>query len=222
VYDRIYGIIVIGVAWYTWYLIALFFIVHILTKRKEKQYQTALESVVEELKDILIEEEPIMIENKLTLTSILTNKPTESDYTLLVDFLTELAQNRYKEYKFLFAKSTDETEQPNFLQIISNWSEDPSLHRTIFEYAINKNIDMKVLQQKFAEHVAQGQVIELGDNAIVIVDDNTGNPPTGVSPINSGLEGSEICFIISFIKEENYEAWKKNTFPQPEVEETNE
>lgn len=212
----------LGVAWYTWYLIALFFIVHTLTKRKEKQYQAALESVVEELKDILIEEEPIMIENKLTLTDILTRKPTESDYTFLVGLLTELAQNRYAEYKFLFAKSPDETEQPNFLQIISNWSEDPSLHRTIFEYAINKNIDMKVLQKKFADHVAAGNVISLGENAIVILDDNTGNPPTGVSPINSGLEGSEICFIISFIELENYEAWAKNTFPQPEAEETNE
>jgi hypothetical protein len=40
---------------------------------------------------------------------------------------------------------------------------------------------------------------------------------TSVSPINSGLEGSEITFIFSFVQTENYESWKKNHFKE-EVE----
>jgi len=222
VYDRIYGIIVIGVAWYTWYLIALFFIVHTLTKRKEKQYQAALESVVEELKDILIEEEPIVSKNKLTLTDILKREPQYKDYAAVLDLLVELAQKRFDEYKFLVAKSQDETTEANFLQIISNWSEDPELHSEIFKRAVDTNIDMQTLQKRFAQRVWTGQVIPLGDGVRVITDDNTGNLPTGVSPVNSGLEGGEICFIISFIQADNYDEWYKNTFPQSEAEETNE
>jgi hypothetical protein len=32
--------------------------------------------------------------------------------------------------------------------------------------------------------------------------------------LQSGLEGAEITFIISFMKAENFDAWHKNTFPE--------
>lgn len=221
-YDRIYGIIMLGVAWYTWYLIALFFMVHILTKRKEKQYQAALESVVEELKDILIEEEPIMSKNKLTLTDLLTRKATKEEYEEVASLLIKLFQKAYEDDKYLVVKSDDETKDTNFMQIVSHPSEWPELHKEIFSKGMRYGIEMKDLLPAFVDKVCKGELIDLGDNAVVIDDDNTGNPPTGVSPINSGLEDSQLSCIISFIKLENLPEWRLNTFPDPEEEETNE
>jgi hypothetical protein len=207
--------------------------------RRALSVVTILQEVVQEIKDILNKEEKGMegfnergprkatfeetvrhkakhAKNLLTLTQLLTNKPTPRHYEELVDLLTKLAKKTYQEYKFLIAKSTDETKDPNFLQIVSNSKDEPELHKIIFVKAIEYGIDMRELQKRFAERVALGKVITLGENAVVITDDGTGNPPTGVSPINNGLEGGEICFIISFIKAENYEEWHKNTFPEEE------
>ena len=78
---------------------------------------------------------------------------------------------------------------------------------------------MKTLQHKFAAKVAEGAVVNLGKDVVVITDDGTPQLPTGVSPINSGLEGGEISFIISFIKMENLEGWTENNMPKEGAEE---
>jgi len=155
----------------------------------------------------------------LTLTGLLTNKPTDRDYAEILDMLVHLARKTFKDYNFLIAKSSDESKDTNFLQLVSHSSEDPELHKRIFRKSIDCGAEYKVLVEKFADLVAAGEVIDLGDDVVVITDDNTGNPPTGVSPINSGLEGGEIAFIISFIQKDNFPAWLENTFPQPEEEE---
>ncbi|AIW03430.1 hypothetical protein CPT_Moonbeam32 [Bacillus phage Moonbeam] len=219
---------VIEAIWYPVFLIMVMIVVHLVTRHREKEYRLALGDVVLDLKDMIFQEEIKVVRdgltnsNELTLTSMLTYTPNQGDYDKVLNLLVTLAKRRFDEYKFLLAKSSDETTDTNFLQIVSNWTEDPELHREIFKGAIDANLDMKELREQFAQLVAIGEVINLGDGVIVIVDDNTGNPPTGVSPINSGLEGGEIAFIISFIKEENYAAWAKNTFPEEEETETNE
>lgn len=181
---------------------------------------TILKEVIEEIKTIVTKEEiEVELKNSLTLTDLLTRKATNEDYREVVSLLSKLARETYKEYKFLIAKSHDETEQPNFLQIISNSKEKPELHKTIFAKGLEYGIDMRELQKRFAAHVANNLVIDLGDGVTVITDDGTGQAPTGVSPINNGLEGGEICFIISFLKTENYEAWKKNTFGEEKADE---
>lgn len=210
----------IWTAWYTWYLIAVFLVIDRLTKHAENQYQTALENVVDQLKEIIIEEE-MKLSNKLNLTTLLTYKPTQKDYDKVLDMLVELARKRYEEDKFLIAKAPEGVADINLIYIVSNWSEDPELHKNIFSSAVHTNLDMRTVQQQFSERAKAGEVLELGDGVVVIIDDNTGNPPTGVSPINSGLEGSEIAFNITFILKDKYEEWEKNTFPEP-AEETNE
>lgn len=76
---------------------------------------------------------------------------------------------------------------------------------------------MKILQEKFADAAIAGDILELGEGITILKHDSEGRLMTSVSPINSGLEGSEITFIFSFVQTENYEAWKKNHFKE-EVE----
>lgn len=149
-----------------------------------------------------------------TLTQLLTVKPTEDDYERILEKLIKLFKLTYNEYKFYVAKSSDETQAPNFLQVTSPAIEYPELHRDIFKMAVNTGMDMLTLQKKFAEKVAEGKVADLGNGVVVILNDNTPQLPTAVSPIQSGLEGSEISFIISFMKAENFDSWYANTFPE--------
>jgi len=220
-----YVIIVIEAAWYPVFLVMVMIVVHLVTQHRENKYRLALGDVVLDLKDMIFQEEIKVVQeeltkqSELTLTGLLTYAPTAEDYTHVVDMLVKLAKNRVAEDRVLIHKSTNEVEIANLIQVISNWSEDPELHKEIFSYAFRKNMDMRVIQGLFAQQAAMGNVIALGDNAIVITDDFTGNPPTNVSPINSGLEGSEICFLISFIKKENYDAWRKENEPKEEENE---
>lgn len=218
---------------------------HIANKQSKQSMGVILElkGILEEIKGILIEEETKMEKgnykstrssemvnsnevakpktgkefNKgLTLEHLITVKPTEENYETVINLLIKLVKETYNDYKFLLAKSTDETQQPHFLQIVSNWSENPEVHKEVFKKSIEYNLDMRTLQKMFAEKVASGEVLDLGD-VVVITDDGSGQPPTGVSPINSGLEGGEIAFIISFLKKENYDDWYANTFPKEET-----
>lgn len=157
-----------------------------------------------------------LITNELTLTDLIEQKPTEENYEEVVGLLTDLAKRAYRDYKFLIAKSEDETKEANFLQIVSNWSEQPTLHKLIFSKSIDYGIDMQELQKKVATEIANNGLIELGDKVKVITDDGTGQLPTGVSPINSGLEGGEIAFIISFVHRDNYEMFMENAHPKKE------
>jgi hypothetical protein len=152
----------------------------------------------------------------LTLSDLLTVEPTDKDYEEVLGLLIKLVRQTFKDYKFLIAKSQDETKDANFLQLVSHYSEDPYLHKEVFQKCIHTNIDMPTLRQLFAEKAAEGKVLDLGEGVTIIVEDGTGNPPTGVSNINSGLEGGEIAFIFSFIKTDNLEEWKKNNLPQEE------
>jgi hypothetical protein len=149
-----------------------------------------------------------------SLTNLLTAQPTDMDYERILDLLIQLFKLTYNEYKFYLAKSSDETKAPNFLQVTSPSTEHPDIHKQIFRLAVDSNMDMRELQKRFAEKAATGEVVKLGDNAVIITEDGTPQLPTGVSPVQSGLEGAEITFIISFMKAENFDEWHKNTFPE--------
>lgn len=153
------------------------------------------------------------IVNELTLTDLLTIKPTDADYDEIVGLLTTLCQSTYAQYKFLIIKSTDETEETHFLQIVSPAAENPELHKEIFAKALNTGVDYVELVKRFAAHVAAGNVVDLGEDVVVITNDGTKMIPTGVSQINSGLEGGEITFNISFIKKENLDAFNEKHVP---------
>lgn len=152
-------------------------------------------------------------QNETTLTGLLTKEPTEENYDEVVDILAELAERTYKDYKFLIAKSSDETQQGHFLQITHNYDEDPETHKKLFSKAMDYGVNQRELQQKFAERVANGDVLPLGDGVTVIINDGTGQLATGVSPINSGLENGEITFIVTFVQNKNYEKWAENNLP---------
>lgn len=154
--------------------------------------------------------------NELTLTQLLTTEPTDEDYQTVVELLTDLFQKRYQEYKFLIAKSPDEIDRPHLLQVQSNFEEDPYLHKLIFAKCMNANLDMTELSKRFADYAVKGNVIDLGEDAVIIVDDGTGLAATGVSPINSGLEDSAITYILGFIKKSNWAAWHEKAFPKTE------
>lgn len=151
--------------------------------------------------------------NKLSLTDLVSRKATITEYGEIIDLLTKLAKNRYENFQFTFYPAQDEDTQAHFMQVVSNWHEDVELHKTIFAKGIEYGVEMPMLRKLFAEHVRAGHVVDLGADVMVITDDGTGNPPTGVSSINSGLEGSEIAFIIAFVKKAHYKEWCKNNFP---------
>ncbi|QQO40902.1 hypothetical protein 000TH009_209 [Bacillus phage 000TH009] len=152
------------------------------------------------------------------LKEVVTAQPTEDDYRDVLVLLAALVRVTYGNYKFALYKSTDETEQENFMQIVCPYEEHKWLHDKIFKQTIKKGIDMKTLQEKFADRVIAGDVLDLGEGITILKHDSDGRLITSVSPINSGLEGTEITFIFSFVKTENYEAWKKNKFKEEEVE----
>ncbi|WP_442804025.1 DUF7198 family protein, partial [Staphylococcus hominis] len=66
------------------------------------------------------------------------------------------------------------------------------LHDKIFKQTIKKGLDMKILQEKFADAAIAGDILELGEGITILKHDSEGRLMTSVSPINSGLEGSEI------------------------------
>jgi hypothetical protein len=233
-----YVIMVVVVLWYTALLIVGLFMAARESKKEANLYKLVLGHVIHELKDILIKEEKNMLdkgihknrraseginfkpepfkESKLTISSLVTTEPTPQDYDEIEEMLAELAKQTFDDYNFLIAKSSDEATDPHFIQLVSHFSEAPELHKAIFKRAVETNIDIPTLQQRFGERIAAGGVLPLGDDIVVITDDNTGQPPTGVSPINRGLEGGEIAFIITFVKKENYDAWHEYTFPKEE------
>jgi hypothetical protein len=238
IYDIIY--IVGAVALYT-VILALGVTWSVKEHKKIASLLFTLKDVIDELKSIVTREEnevdkgsykstrsseyinksEVQIQmglvNRLSLSNLLNNKPTNFNYNEVIAMLTQLAKKTYEEYKFFIARSTDETQQANFLQIVSHSSEEPELHKRIFAKAVDSGMDIKELQQRFAEHVATGNVIDLGEDVVVILNDGGPQLATGVSPVNNGLEGGEIAFIISFIKKENLEAFNKNNLPQEEA-----
>jgi hypothetical protein len=234
-----YVIMVVAILWYTALLIIGLYMAARESKREANLYKLVLGHVIHELKDILIKEEKIMLdkgihknrrsseginfkpetfkpESKLTISSLVTTEPTPQDYDAVEEMLAELARQTFEDYNFLIAKSSNEATDPHFLQLVSHFSEAPELHKAIFKKAVETNIDIPTLQQRFGERIAAGGVIPLGEDIVVITDDNTGQPPTGVSPINRGLEGGEIAFIITFVKRENHPAWLEHTFGENE------
>lgn len=152
-----------------------------------------------------------------TLTDLLTYEPTNDDYEAVLDLLVELCQLTYNEFAFFLAKSSDETKAANFMQIESPYHEHTELHKDIFRLAVKYNLDMKTLQEKFAKRAVVGEVIQLGEGVTMIYKDKVNgqvNLATAVMPIQSGIEGSAITFIFSFVKTENYDEWCKNMFPE--------
>lgn len=162
-----------------------------------------------------IRKEPV---NELSLSDLLNNQPIDSDYTEIIELLKTLAQSTYAVYDFLVFKSPDETKDTNLLQIVSKAADNQSLHKEIFAKAMDTNIDYQELVKRFAAEVAAGNVIDLGEDIVVITDDGTKAAPTGVSQINNGLKDGDIAFIVSFIKKENLDAFNKNHLPQPVAE----
>lgn len=162
--------------------------------------------------------QPAVEDNGLSLSHLLNQKPTEENYNEIIELLIKLAKDTFNDYKFLIAKSKDEAKDSNFLQLVSHYSEAPELHREIFIKSVDYGVDMGELVKKFAARVEQGDVLPLGEDVVVITDDGSGQLSTGVSPINSGLEGGEIAFIVSFIKKENLEAFNAEHFPKENPE----
>jgi len=156
------------------------------------------------------------VKNTMSLTDIVTRKATVSQYGEVIELVAQLIKNRFENYQFTLYPSSDEEKTPHFIQIVSNWHDDPELHKKIFAKGMDYGIDMNTLQELFRNHIADGHVIDLGSDVVVITDDGEKSSPTNLSPIQTGLEGSEVAVIISFVKKEHYKEWVKNTFEEEE------
>lgn len=184
--------------------------------REDTDYTASIKGALvalSEIKDNLRRDEKMTeVKNKMSLTDLVNRKASIHNYAEVVELLAKLARNRFEDYKFYLAKGREETEH-SFLSIVSNWHDDPELHKLIFAKGVEYGISMGELQRIFVDYARDGHVIELGNDVMVITDDGTNLAPTGVSPITSGLEGGEISFNFTFIKKEHYKQWCENTFP---------
>lgn len=222
-YDSIIVFTVFSI--YTIILLIFYFVVKHTQERENDKYRDLerVKYLIGSAKDIVTKEDFRMAgvkeetKNELTLTDLVTQNPTEDQYEEVADILVMIAQKTYEDYKFLIMKSPDETKDANFIQIQSSQEEMPEKHKEAFSKTIDYGLDMGVLRNHFSRKVAKGGVIGLGEDAIVILDDNTQQTPTGVSPINSGVEGGEIVFNISFVQGKNYDEWASNR-PQLETD----
>lgn len=195
--------------------------------KEEKNYVAPIRDALNIINDIkkqigsdILMTEKQTVSNKLSLTDLVTRKATIEEYGEIIGLLTKLAKNRFDNYQFTYYPVSEDNQdkQPFFLQIISNWHDDPDLHKLIFAKGIDYGINMQMLQKLFAEEVRAGNVINLGEDVMIITDDGTNALPTSVSPINSGLEGSEVAFIISFLKKDKYKSWCEHTFTDEQEE----
>jgi len=194
--------------------------------KEEKKYSESIKKALSKLNEIKndikgditmtkLETKVEGVENKLSLSELLTRKASLSQYSEIVDLVTKLIQNRYRNYQFTIYPSTEE-HGLNFMQVVSNWHDDPELHKLIFAKGIEYGIEMEELQKHFREHIKNGHVFDLGHDVVVVTDDGSNSSPTNLSPINTGLEGSEVAVIVSFIEKSKYEGWVDNTFPLEE------
>lgn len=154
--------------------------------------------------------------NRLTLTDLVTQEPLEEQYEEVVDILARIARQTYQDYKFLIVKAGEDIDEANFMQIVSSSMEMPDEHKEVFSKSIKYGLEMQVVHELFAERVREGKVIQLGSEAVIIVEDGTNQAATGVSPINSGLDGGEIAFNISFVLKKDYDTWYGKAFPKKE------
>lgn len=210
IYVIIYSVIIITI--YT-LVITLGIYKAYKSSKQNYSYLIELKTIVEEIKNI-IKEEPIAMTrnyeeiNIMSLSDLINRKPTDEEYEEILGLIVELIRDTYADYKFMIAKAEKPTDT-NFLQIESRFEEAPEMHEKIFRKAIDYGIEMRVLQEKFAERVAAGGVIDLGEDVVVITDDGEYSLPTGISPINSGVEGGVIRAIITFIHKDHYDEWYK-------------
>lgn len=225
IYVIIYS--VVAVAIYTFVIALGIYKAHRVNKQNYS-YLIELKELIEEIKNVIKEEPKIMMSNRqykntsldgvhvepyketnsMSLSDLLNRKPTDKEYEEILDLIVELIRDTYADYKFMIAKAEKPTDT-NFLQIESKYEDAPEMHEKIFRKAIDYGIEMRVLQEKFAERVAAGKVIDLGEDVVVITDDGEYSLPTGISPINSGVEGEVIRAIVTFIHKDNYDEWYK-------------
>lgn len=189
-------------------------------KRASAVYKAVILQMLSEIRDYIKEENivnPLIQEKEeLTLATLIHKKAVDSEYAEVVDLLAHLAKSTFQNYNFLIQKSTDETKEPHFMQLRSAFHESPHVHKQIFEKSIDYGIDYDVLVQKFNDKLKAGEIISCGDDVVIITDDGTGMPASGVSQINSGIEGGEIGFNVSFVSAKNYDAWAANNLKQEE------
>ncbi len=190
------------------------------TLKKQIDYMINLYGIIEDIRESLVskEENKRMEFKPLTLSEVINTKPTEENYQEVIAELSQMANHVFSNYKFLIAKSDKNTE-PHFMQLVSSATELPEAHKNVFEKSIRYNLDYEELTLRFATEVKNGNVVDLGDDVVVIIYDGTeGGIATGVSKFVSGLEDSQIQFNITFIHKDNYDAWYNQAFEDKDNE----
>ncbi|AGB62629.1 hypothetical protein [Bacillus phage phiAGATE] len=226
--SRFYVIIILVVTYTVVILGGLYAAIN-KARRTAGAYKEVLFQMISEIKDIIKEEDKmthpltqkdtLTQKEPLTLATLIHKKAVDSEYAEVVDLLAHLAKTTFENYNFLIQKSPDETKEAHFMQLRSAFHESPQVHKHIFEKSIDYGIDYDVLVQKFNDKLRTGEIISCGEDVVIITDDGTGMPASGVSQINSGIEGGEISFNVSFVSAKNYEAWAETNIKKDEGDE---
>jgi hypothetical protein len=187
------------------------------------RYITEIEGLVSVLEQQIIntrEDNSMNMKNTMSLTDFLEQEPTEENYAEVNRLLGKMCRGLYEDYKYLInvAPKGQEEAHYNLMQLVSPYHENPELHREIFAKVVSYKLDYATMRDKFIESVKAGEVVDLGDNVVVLDDDGNGDPPTGVTPVMSGIEGAEIAFNVGFVHKKHYEGWKEKNLTKEKAE----
>lgn len=156
-----------------------------------------------------------MIENTNTLTDLITTVPTDNAYETYTEKFSKLVSKLYKDYQYVLHKPFKDGDGDEYLiqmQIISH--EDPEAYDELFKIAMDNNLNEFEISKRFADNVEAGNVVDLGDDVVIIKTDAAGRPLTGSTSI---VRSREVLSVnISFIHKDNYDKWAEKNLPKTE------
>lgn len=159
----------------------------VLTERATeltKKITNILKGDVQELP----EKENVII-NEQTLSDLLVEKASDSDYKLFIEKLTEIVKDLYSNYQFLRQDpQPDDFMSGYFLGFQVFREEYPVEYEYLFRLAIDRGLDDIKINKLFVEALQNGEVLSLGD---AIVDPN-------LSGCSSILQAQEVRVNIVF------------------------
>lgn len=133
-------------------------------------------------------------DNHATLEDLVKQNDNEEDYESYLAVLTELIQERYKNYRFLRVSPTHEDFRSGyFLSITINRENVPAEYEYLFRLAVKQGLTPEKINDLFYRKMQAGEILALGDVEIVA--------GTAVSPIT---QAEDLMVNIVFMPREYY------------------
>lgn len=146
-----------------------------------------------------------------SLEHILTAQPTKEDYKYIVEQIAEVLKPMYENYQFRYYPTSDETQMAHGLSFQFTRADNPEAYDNMFQRTMSTRAQMPGIREEFQRAVRDEEIIPVGEGIeIVGLTDEENSQPTGISPINSGVEGDFVQVMIAFIQKKNSPEYWEN------------